>query len=49
MARGLAANGEPKQALEHARKALVQAPDPINKQSLEAMVAALEAGRPIAQ
>jgi hypothetical protein len=49
LARGYAANGDPKQALEHARKALVQAPDPLNRQSLEAMVAALEAGRPIAQ
>jgi hypothetical protein len=28
---------------------LLQAPDPVNRQSLEAMVAALEAGRPIAQ
>ena len=28
---------------------LVQAPDPLNRQSLEAMVAALEAGRPIVQ
>jgi hypothetical protein len=36
-------------ALEHARKALAQAPDALNRQSLEAMVAALEAGRPIAQ
>jgi len=49
LARGYAANGDSKQALEHARKALVQAPDPINKQSLEAMVAALEAGKPIVQ
>ena len=49
LARGYAANGDPKQALEHARKALVQAPDPVNRQSLEAMVAALEGGRPIAQ
>jgi hypothetical protein len=49
LARGYAANGDPKQALEHARKALVQAPDALNRQSLEAMVAALEAGRPIAQ
>jgi hypothetical protein len=48
LARGYAANGDPKQALEHARKALTQAPDPLNRQSLEAMVAALEAGRPIA-
>jgi hypothetical protein len=48
LARGYAANGDAKQALEHARKALLQAPDPVNKQSLEAMVAALEAGKPIA-
>jgi Tfp pilus assembly protein PilF len=49
LARGYAANGDPKQALEHARKAAAQAPDALNRQSLEAMVAALEAGRPIAQ
>jgi hypothetical protein len=49
LARGYAASGDPKQALDHARKALAQAPDAINRQSLEAMVAALEAGRPIAQ
>jgi tetratricopeptide (TPR) repeat protein len=49
LARGYAANGNPKQALEHARKALAQAPDALNRQSLEAMVAALEAGGPIAQ
>jgi Tfp pilus assembly protein PilF len=49
LARGYAANGDPKQALEHARQALAQAPDAVNRQSLEAMVAALEAGRPIAQ
>lgn len=49
LARGYAANGDPRQALEHARKALTQAPDPVNKQSLEAMVAALEAGQPIVQ
>jgi hypothetical protein len=49
LARGYAATGDPKQALEHARKALTQAPDPVNKQSLEAMIAALEAGQPIAQ
>jgi Protein of unknown function (DUF2911) len=49
LARGYAANGDARQALEHARKALAQAPDPINRQSLEAMVAALEAGRPVAQ
>lgn len=49
LARGYAANGDPKQALEHARKALVQAPDPLNRKGLETMVAELEAGRPIAQ
>ncbi len=48
LARGYAANGDLKQALEHARKALAQAPDPVNRKSLEEMVAALEAGRPIA-
>jgi hypothetical protein len=49
LARGYAANGDPKQALEHARKAAVQAPDALNRKNLEAMVAALEAGNPIAQ
>jgi len=49
LARGYAANGDPKQALDHARKALAQAPDEINRKSLEAMVAALEAGKPFAQ
>jgi hypothetical protein len=49
LARGFAAAGDAKQALEHARKALTQAPDPLNRQSLEAMVAALEGGKPIAQ
>ena len=49
LARGYAATGDSKQALEHARKALVQAPDPVNKKGLEDMVAALEAGKPIAE
>jgi hypothetical protein len=49
LARGFAANGDAKQALDHARKALTQAPDQLNKDSLAAMVAALEAGKPIAQ
>src|ERR1035437_693380 len=48
LARGFAANGDPKQEIEHARKALAQAPDALNRQSLEAMVKALEAGNPIA-
>ncbi len=47
LARGYAAKGDTKQALEHARKGLVQAPDPQNKQSLEAMVKALEEGKAI--
>jgi len=49
LARGYAANGDPKQALEHARKAAAQAPDDLNRKSLEAMVKALEAGSPVAQ
>ena len=49
LARGYAATGDPKQALEHARKALTQAPDDLNRKSLEAMVAALESGKTIAQ
>lgn len=47
LARGYAAKGETKLALEHARKALAQAPDSLNKQSLEGMVKALEAGQSI--
>jgi len=49
LARGYAANGDGKQALEHAKKALTQAPDDLNKQSLTAMIAALEAGKPVVQ
>jgi hypothetical protein len=49
LARGYAANGDTKQALEHAQKALAQAPDALNKQSLTAMVAALEQGKTIVQ
>ncbi len=49
LARGYAATGDLKQALEHARKALTQAPDDLNRKSLAAMVSALEAGRPIDQ
>ncbi|HEY2018608.1 MAG TPA: DUF2911 domain-containing protein [Bryobacteraceae bacterium] len=49
LARGYAANGDAKQALEHARKALAQAPDDLNRKSLQAMVAALEAGQPVLQ
>jgi tetratricopeptide (TPR) repeat protein len=47
LARAFAAKGDTKLALEHAKKALVQAPDPLNKGSLEAMVKALESGQSI--
>jgi hypothetical protein len=44
LARGYAATGENAKALEHARKALPQAPDPINKTSLENMIKTLSSG-----
>ena len=44
LARGYAATGETAKALEHARKALAQAPDPLNKQGLEALIKSLSAG-----
>jgi len=47
LARGYAAIGDNKQALEHAQKALAQAPDPLNKKGLEDMVKALEQGQSI--
>jgi tetratricopeptide (TPR) repeat protein len=47
MARGLSAAGDYAKALEHAKKALAQAPDPINKTSLEQMVANLEQGKAV--
>lgn len=43
MARGLSAAGDFEKALEHAKKAYEQAPDPLNKQNLEQMVEDLEA------
>lgn len=49
LARAYSASGDTKQALEHAQKALPQAPDPLNKQSLEAMIKTLSEGKPIAQ
>jgi Protein of unknown function (DUF2911) len=42
--RGYAAVGDTKHALEHARKALAQAPDTPNRQNLERMIAKLEKG-----
>ncbi len=47
LARGYAAVGDTQKALEHARKALPQAPDDLNRKSLESMVQALSAGKPI--
>jgi tetratricopeptide (TPR) repeat protein len=44
LARGYAAKGDAKQALEHARKALPQAADDQNRKSLEAMIEALTKG-----
>ena len=44
LARGYAATGDTKKALEHARLALAQAPDEINKKALKAMVEQLEKG-----
>ncbi len=49
LARGYAATGETQKALEHARKALAQAPDPVNKKSLEDMVQTLSEGRTLSQ
>jgi tetratricopeptide (TPR) repeat protein len=49
LARGYAAAGDNQKALEHAKLAVAQAPDPLNKQSLEAMVKALSEGKPVAQ
>lgn len=45
LARAYAALGENAKALEHAQKALPQAPDPLNKKSLEDMIQALSSGK----
>lgn len=45
LARGYAAQGETKKALEHAKLALAQAPDELNKKSLAGMVEQLEKGQ----
>jgi tetratricopeptide (TPR) repeat protein len=47
--RGYSANGDLKKALAHAKKALAQAPDDINRISLQESVKTLEAGNPISQ
>jgi len=49
LARAYSAMGETQKALEHAKKALVQAPDPVNKKSLEDMVETLSAGKALSQ
>jgi hypothetical protein len=49
LARGYSAAGDMQKALEHARKALAQAPDPVNKKSLEEMVQTLSEGKPLSQ
>jgi len=47
MARAYSAKGDYAKALEHAKKALVQAPDPVNRKSLESMVEKLSAGQKV--
>ena len=47
MARGLSAVGRYKDALKHAKAALEQAPDDLNKKSLEGMIEALDAGQDV--
>jgi hypothetical protein len=49
LARGYSANGDLKKALEHAKIALSQATDDVNKRSLEAMVKTLSEGKAILQ
>jgi tetratricopeptide (TPR) repeat protein len=49
LARGYAAVGQKDKALEHAKKAVEQAPDPANKQNMEAMVKTLSSGGDISQ
>ena len=49
LARGYAAAGDTKKALEHAKIAVTQAPDPVNRQNLEAMVKDLSEGKAISQ
>jgi hypothetical protein len=49
LARGYAAMGDKPKALENAKKALAQAPDPVNKKSLEDMVQTLSEGKTLSQ
>jgi tetratricopeptide (TPR) repeat protein len=45
MMRGYSALGDTKKALEHAKLALAQAPDEVNKKSLEGAIKVLEQGK----
>lgn len=45
LARGYSAMGNYKEALKHAKLAVVQAPDPGNKKALEDAIKLLEAGK----
>ena len=47
LARGYSAMGDNKLALEHAKQALPQAPDDLNRQSLETMIKTLSEGQSI--
>jgi tetratricopeptide (TPR) repeat protein len=47
MMRGYSAMGDLKKALEHAKLAVAQAPDPTNKTFLEGAVKTLESGKPL--
>jgi hypothetical protein len=49
LARAYAAAGENQKALEHAKKALPQAPDELNRKNLESMVQTLSEGKSITQ
>ena len=49
LARGYSAVGRYKDALKYAKLAVVQAPDPVNKKSLESGIAKLEAGKDMNQ
>jgi tetratricopeptide (TPR) repeat protein len=49
LARGYSASGDLKKALEHAKKALAQAPDDLNRRNLEAMVKTLGEGKAVPQ
>jgi hypothetical protein len=49
LARGYAAVGDNQKALQHAKLAVDQAPDPLNKQNLEAMVKSLSEGKQVAR